>query len=393
MAIDVDMVSDLNEGTAGDGTIPAHSEQQTTHGDAVNVNNQNPAGRETTSQAKTVGKEPAPAADKPSSIRDLISGALKAETGTPEAAKIDGGDTRPRNADGTFAAKVDEAAAPVDEAAAAAAAPPVTSAPAGIDPQVFASLPAETQATLARTMEDVATQQKRFASLEPIEQLITPRVDAWALNGMQPAQALHQLLALSDFAGRDPGGFIKYIAQNNGVDLEALVLGMDGDEVADPKYKALEDRLAGFENERKVEQQQQLQRAHDQVVGGVVAFASEKGQDGQLLRPYFEELGKDVLPFISAVKAQNPQWPHTQVLQEAYERACWGTPSVRSKMQAAVNTAGEAERLRKEAERVEAARTASASVRSGAPAAPPAAPNDPGRTTREVIKAAMALHS
>lgn len=375
---DIDIVGDLN-GPEGD--VSAHG------ADAQ------PVGREPPQTPKVVAPKETPA-DKPLSLRDQISSALKGEDTTPPAAQQDGGPAR--NPDGTFAPKAASVAdpnAPADPNASTPPAAPSVAAPAGIDPQVFASLPAETQAQLARTMEGVTAQQQRFATLEPLEQLIAPRIEAWALNGMSPAQAMHQLLALSDFAGRDPAGFIQYIAQNNGVDLEDLVLGMEPPEPVDPQVQALQQQIQQLQGQVGGFTQQQQQAAHNAMVSQVVTFASEKGQDGQPLRPYFEELGDAVLPYISMVKTQNPNWSHTQVLQEAYDRACWATPSVRGKLQQAANTAAEAERLRQQAERAEKARTASASVKSGAPSSPPAAPNEPSRSLRDTIRASMAAVS
>lgn len=386
MADDYDFVSDLNDGTAE--TIPADTGVSPHGQDALNTNNQAP--REPTQQAKPVGE--AKPADKPVSIRDLISGALKGETTTPDAAQQDGRARDP--ATGQFIEKTAaELAAETSSAPKPGTGAPPMAAPIGLDPAVFASLPAETQAHLARTMEDVATQQKRFASLAPLEQLITPRIDAWALNGMQPAQAVHQLLALSDFAGRDPVGFIKYIAQNNGVDLEAVVLGMDDDEQVDPKIAALEKEISELRGVTQGFTQQQQQAAHNAVVDHVIAFADEKGPDGNVLRPHLSELGESWLPYIGMVKAQNPNWSHSQVLQQAYENACWNNPTVRNKLQAATNAAADAERLRKETERVTAARTASSSVPTGSPSSPPAAPDAANRSLRDTIRAAMADHS
>lgn len=365
MQTDDDFVSDLNDGSADTGYTPAH-------GDAVQVSAPTP--------------EPKPdTAAKPLSLRDQISSALKGEDATPPAAQQDGG--QPRGPDGKFAPKAQDQSPDTPPAA------PSVAAPQGIDPQVFASLPAETQALLARTMEDVSARQQRFATLEPLEQLITPRIDAWAMNGMSPAQAIHQLLALSDFAGRDPGRFIQYIAQQNGVDLEELVLGMDPPEPVDPRIQALEDRIAELQGHMTGHTQQQQQAMHEQTVNAVVAFAEEKGADGQPLRPYFAELGDAVLPYIDMVKRQNPNWPHAQVLQQAYDTACWAVPSVRSKLQAAASAAAEAEKLREGAKRAEAARAASASAPSGTPTSAPAAPNEPSRSLRETIRQSIAAHS
>jgi hypothetical protein len=378
--MDYDMVSDLNEGTPT--TIPAETGDASHGKDAVQVNNQAPA-REPVSQPKTV--DPSVEPTKETSVRDLISSALKASDETPENAQQ--GDNRPRNPDGTFAQKPI-----VPEDTAAPVAPPVA-APPGIDPAVFTSLPAETQAQLARTMEDVATQQARFARLAPVEQLIDARKDAWALGGMEPAQALNQLLALSDFAGRDPGGFINYFAQNNGVDLEELVLGLEDEAPVDPQLAALQDEIADLKRFKEGQTQQQQQAAHNARVENVIAFANEKGPDGTVLRPYLSELGDTWLPYISMVMAQNPQWSHTQILQQAYENACWNNPSVRNKLQQATSAAAEAERLRRETARVEAARAASASVRAGTPSSPPTPPDATTRSTRDVIRAAIAQHS
>jgi hypothetical protein len=375
MALDVDFVSDLN-GT-GDSTVAVH-EGDSAHGDdAVNVNNRAPV-----DQAKKLAPEPkSDETTKPLSLRDQISSALKGETDTPPAASQDG---KVRNPDGTFAPK------PALEAPPAAEGAPPVAAPPGISAEVFKSLPAETQVELARTMDGIAQSQQRFARLDQVEQLITPRRDAWALNGMTEAQALNQLFALSDFAGRDIGGFIKYMAEQNGVSLEDLVFKA---EPVDPAMKALQDKIDKLEGFNARNTQEQQQAAHAQTVNGVVAFATEKGPDGQPLRPYFDELGNDVLPFISAVKAQNPQWTHNQVLQEAYDRACWGTPSVRSKMQATADAAGEAERLRQGSERVDKARTASVSVKGGVPTSAPTPPNDSSRSLRDTIRASIAAQS
>ena len=382
---DVDFTSDLN-GT-GETTVSVNEGSvSSTGGDVVDINNQNPQTREPIAQPTKLKDD---TSEKPLSIRDQISSALKGETDTPQVAGQDGRHRDP--ATGQFVTPpAADPAAPVAAPVVAPVASAPVAAPQGIDPTVFQSLPAETQAYLARTMDEVTSRQQRVASLEQVEQLIGPRRDAWALNGMTEHQAIHQLLALSDFAGRDPAGFIKYMADNNGVDLAELVLGQ---EPVDPQYAALQRQIADLEGREQQRTQEQLQAAHNQTVNGVVAFASEKGEDGNFLRPYFDELGSDVLPFISAVKAQNPNLTHNQVLQEAYDRACWGSPTVRAKMQAAANAAGEAERLRMGVEKVDRARTASVSVRSGVPSAPPTPPNDVSRNLRDTIKASIAAHT
>lgn len=384
MADDFDMVSDLNDGTAE--LIPAGTESA--HGsDAVSLNQPPRTGQE---PAKGLEEPAAPKEPAHKSARDIISEALKGDQDTPANAVINGEAQVRDPVTGKFVAKPAEV---VDPNAPPADAAPGVAAPAGIDPTIFASLPAETQAQLARTMEGVATSQQRFARLEPIEQLINPRIEAWALNGMTPQSALNQLLTLSDFAGRDPAGFIKYMAQNNGVDLEELVLGMVDDEPTDPKIAALEKEISELKGFRSELTQQQQQAAHNAVVDNVLAFADEKGQDGTPLRPHLSGLGTSWLPYIEMVKTANPSWSHGQVLQQAYENACWNNPTVRGKMQEAAQAAATAEALRKSTEKAAAARTASTSLPSGTPTTAPVAPNDASLSRKDVIRAAMAQHS
>ena len=381
MADDFDIVSDLNDGTA-DFSTPANNGDVPAHGaDATHVNNPNPAPKTGDNGAKLIDDGDKPDADKPKSLRDQISSAIKAETDTPDAASQDG---RVRNPDGTFAPKAAEL--PADPNAAPAAAP--VAPPQGIDPAVFASLPAETQVTLARTMDEIAQSQQRFGTLANVEQLIAPRRDAWALNGMAPEQALGQLFALSDFATTKPQEFIQYFAEQNGIDLEELVLGLDP---VDPVEKANNDRIAALERQLNENARMQQQAQHNARVDEVIAFASETGPDGKtLVRPYFGELGDAFATHVGLVKSENPKWTSAQILQQAYENACWAVPGVRSKMQDATRAASDAERLRASTDRASKAQTASASVEPGAPSQAPKAPNDPSLSLRDSIKASIA---
>jgi hypothetical protein len=259
-----------------------------------------------------------------------------------------------------------------------------------LDQATFQTLPAETQQMLARTMGELEQARGRYAQLDQVEQLIGPRRNAWALNGMSESTALGQLLALSDFAGRDPKGFIKYMAENSGVDLGQLVYEQP---VVDPGMTAMQAEIASLKQQLVGFNTQQQQAAHTATVNEVIAFASEKDQDGHTLRPYFEELGHGVLPFIEAVRNQNPSWSKAQILQTAYENACWGTPSVRAKLQSAASAVGDAERIRMAAEKANRAKAASVSVRTGAPSSPGTPPDTANKSLRDTIRASISTHT
>lgn len=373
MADDIDLVSDINNGDldaggpvqAPAGTVPAAG------ADAV------PA---SAAPAKAVTTEP--------SIRDSLTAAFRGKDGEPtEQAAAAPVAAQTRNADGTFGPKA--AATPeqgaLDAAEAAQAVQPI-SAPAYMAPeqaQQFAALPVEMQQFVARTMAVVEEAAARYTGYEQIEQVIGNRRQAWAINGMSEGQALNQLFALSDFASTNPTEFVKWFAGSQNIDLVQLT-DEGGEQDIDPIVQGLRQevqRLSGTLNHMTQGQQQQ---SHNNVVGEITQFAKETGTDGQPLRPYFNELGSTVLPYIQHVKAENPNWSHNQVLSEAYDRACWGTPSVRAKLVAAQ----EAERLA--AQRTNAARSklASTSVNGDAPNSGSQMPKDLGTgSVRDTLRA------
>lgn len=378
--MDEDFVSDLNDGTAVDDTVSAHT-------GSVDPNRVEATPKEPVQKTDT---QSAPKAKAPS-LRDQISTALKGEEATPPAAQQDGGPAR--NPDGTFAPKPADVAAAADPAQQVQQPGAPVATPPGFTPQeaeVFAKLPAELQTSVARTMESLNEKAARFAGYEQMEQLIAPRRQSWALNGMTEAQAVNQLLALSDFAAQKPMEFIQYFAQQRGLDLEELVFGA---EPVDPTVQALQQQVHDLNAQLNGMSTQQQQAAHQNTVNEIVAFASETGPDGKPLRPYFEELGDGVLPFIQAVMTQNPGWSRQQILQEAYDRACWGTPAVRAKLQQATTAAAEAARIQEQQANAKRARSAGASIPSGVPATAPSAAASGARSLRDEIRANLSAAS
>jgi hypothetical protein len=375
---DIDLTSDLasgdfdagNVGTvahveAPAGTVPAHGT------DTVPQN-----------AAERTGTKPAaPAGDKPASLRDQLSSAFKQDRG-------DG-----RTATGQFAPKAgDPPAAAQPGTEQQGQQPAAVQAPQGIDPAVFAALPAETQDTLARTMATVEQQATRFRGYEQLEQVIGGRREAWAMQGMSEAQAVHQLVALSDFAGRDPAQFVQWFAGQHGIDLAAMAAGDGGDtdEYIDPAVQELRQQVADLTGTLTSMTQGQQQAQHQSLVDFTAQFASEVGTDNQPLRPHFAELGGGIVPYIQQVKQENPSASHKEVLEQAYERACWANPQVRAKMLAAQ----EASRLAEQRMIAARAQHAGSSVTGQAPTAASMQPKDMGSgSVRDTLRAAIAQHT
>lgn len=378
---DYDITSDLIDGSDVDAGLPAVAAPSAAPAVNTGAIKAPPGTQHVSADAKP------PVADKSVSLREQLTKAFKGEAApvdpnavadTPPAPVTDA-QGRIRNADGTFAPTPAEVAAAAAPAAPAAQSiqPPANMSP--VEAQMFTTLPPEMQQFVARTMQVVEQSANRFQSYAQLEPILEQRRQAWAMNGMSEGQALNQLLALSDFATNKPAEFAQWFANSQGLDLAELSEGMP---LVDPQVAALQQQIQQLQGTVNQYTTGQQQAQHSAVVNEIAQFAEEKSADGQPLRPYFSELGATVLPFIQAVKAENPNLAHRDVLTQAYDRACWGNPAIRAKMSAA----DEAKRLSDQ--RVNAGRAAAAgSSVTGAPVDAVTASNTPERSLRDELRA------
>lgn len=380
MADEVDMVSDIAAGELDTdtsvGAVQAPSGAQPARGgDAVPAN----------AVERTTGRE-----GEKTSLRDQLSASFRKEGLPAEQAGADNNTGQPRDEQGKFAA------AAAAEPGAADAAPvdqlqPLTPPQymAGAEAEQFKALPVETQHMVARIMAPLEEAAARYVGYGDIERVIGPRREAWAVNGTSEGQALTQLFAISDFATRAPQDFIRWFAGTQGIELAAL--GVDAeDEEIDPTVRELRETVHTLNARLEGLTQGQVAVQHNGIVNEVQAFGSEAGTDGQPLRPYFAELGSAIIPYISQIKQEKPQASHRDVLTEAYERCCWATPTIRDKMLAAQ----EAHKLAQRTSEADRRRQAGSSIGSEAPSQGATQKRDIGTgSVRETLQGAIALHS
>lgn len=377
---DIDITADLdggpNEGFLADGApgaVPAG---------AVSANADVPV--------KATPDEPK---EVPASLRDQLSSAFKGEDGKP-AAQADGvnaGDKpaltqdaegKFRNSDGTYAS-AEQVAAFKAGSSLTAAAPvaqaqsdytPLLTAMTPVEQEQFKSLPAETQQYVARTMEELNNVKGRYQEYDFLEQqLIGARRQAWADNGMSAPVAINNLLTLSDFASEKPGDFVLWFAQQQGLDLDRLLDERDALATADPVVAELKNTVATLQSQLTQVQQAPQQQAQEQRQVLVKTYTEEKDEAGQLKRPYLPQVMQEWGNQIAAIRWANPNMPDIEVLEKAYDAACWVNPTVRAQLQ-------EATLKSQNAARVAAARTAGSSV-TGAPAGQAASPDPANSNT------------
>ena len=380
--MDIDLTSDIANGDldAGQqGTVPAAPPPAgTVPAQGADATHQNAVERTTDTQSKP---------QKGTSLRDQLSNAFKGEKPADAAPADQSG--QPRGPDGKFAPKQGEQPPVTDQSGQQ---PAAVQAPQGIDPQVFNSLPQEAQRHVAETMARVEQQAAQYQRYDQLEQVIGPRRQAWAINGVSEAQAVNQLLALSDFAGQSPPDFIAWFAGQHGIDLAALAQqGQASDQYIDPVVQELREQVNQLTGQLTHITTGQQQAQHNSLVELTAQFASEMGEDGKTpLRPHFAELGSGILPYINQVKAEMPHASPREVLSEAYDRACWATPAVRAKVLASQ----EASRLAEQRANAARAAAAGSSVVGQAPAPGSTAPKVQGNgTVRDHLRAAMQQHS
>lgn len=172
-----------------------------------------------------------------------------------------------------------------------------------------------------KTME-LADQKKGY---DKLDQILAPRRQQLALDGMDESTAVGQLFALSDFANQNPVGFVQYLFQQRGIPMSALT-EPGAQESTDPQLAAMQAKLQGFENHFSQVQQHQTQVSEAAIVRDIEAFSSEN--------EHYSELESEMLPVVKALKEQNPSMTNAAALQKAYKMAIAGNESVSAKVDA-----------------------------------------------------------
>lgn len=218
------------------------------------------------------------------------------------------------------------------------------------DREAFYALPPEQQQWIServkqqeadytkKTME-LAEQRKAF---DKLEQIIGPRRQQLQMAGMDESTAIGQLFALSDYADRDPVGFVKYLFNQRGLSLDALnQSGGEQAQVTDPRLDAVMQELNSLKqaNHQQTFAQQQAQMA--EIGTAIEAFAKNPEF------PFYSELENDMVPIVQALKAQNPSMSPNDALSKAYKMAMAGNSEVSAKAEADRQAKEQAEAVKK----------------------------------------------
>lgn len=266
----------------------------------------------------------------------------------------------------------------------------------------WSSIPRSAQVEIERREKDrdralhqersrIQTVMRRYDALE---QVIGPRRNAFAAQGLDDARAVAQLLALSDSANADPAGFVQWFAKQRGLDLASLVAGPQSQAPQDPRYSTLLDRYGRLERVvsemgNRLQTTAQTRDAQDQqaMVATIERWATEADDKGTPKRPYFERLEPEIMAQLQILAPTMQTASPTEKLEAAYERAVYANPETRQAVQAQAEARRRQEEQAKAVKAAEAARTAGVGITGGTA---PNAGSVPPKTVGEGLRRALA---
>jgi hypothetical protein len=300
---------------------------------------------------------------------------------------------RPRGPDGKFIPK--DSAAP--EAAAAAqttvrAEPTATAAPAtapsgppeswtadakaNIWPQLTPTAQAEILRREKAVTDGLAQKSAELKEYEPLKSILGPRQHLLAAEYGSVANGLQTLFSLSEFAAKDAPGFVKWFAQQRGIDLSSLAGTPAGQPQvsADPDIAALQQEIAALKQNLGGFTQQQEQAQQAELNRQIEAFKADPKN------AHFETVRGHMAALMQGGQARD--------LQEAYDMAVHANPQTRALVTEEQRKADQAKREAEQARAVaEAKRQKETNVATtGALGASPTKPRSWEETMAETAK-------
>ena len=272
-----------------------------------------------------------------------------------------------------------------------------------LDPDM-ANFLADQEATREKQVLDgVAQYRTRAEQFEPLNQVIAPREQMLTQQYGSAANGIKALFDISDYASKNPPEFIRWFAQQRGIDLRSLVPAQAG-QMQDPNtlqgqqlpdltpfiqqaIQPFAQRTMAMEQQMQQYQQERQQSEASQREQAVNSFFSEADATGTLKYPLDDDAMDAFAKRVKFLRSDNPDWDYLRVLEKSYEELTWTSESLRTKRLEADSKRQEKETKEKAARELAAKKSAAVSVK-GAPGTSPAGAIDP-TNRRAVIERAV----
>lgn len=230
------------------------------------------------------------------------------------------------------------------------------------------------QQAVAKRESEISEGARRWSEKEKsYDEMLTPVRAAAQRAGIDEREGLQKLIAANDFLERDPQAAIVWLAQTYGVDLSKVPAEQPkaSQPQVDPVVRQLHQTVSSLQQSIEARETADLAQTINQ-------FASQPGHE------HFEAVKADMGRMLQTGQAKD--------MQDAYDKAIWANPDIRTKLIADQNAAAETSRKAQQQATVDKARRGAIST-SGSPAGGPAsAPAFAGETVEDAVRAAFQQH-
>ena len=151
-----------------------------------------------------------------------------------------------------------------------------------------------------------AEERKR---IDTIEAVLEPQRQLLRANYGDEATGLKNLFALSDFASKDPNGFVQWFAQQRGIDLRGLVQNAPVQQAIDPTVNALKQQVDQLNQQLSGFSKQQQQAVLSDVDRSFQEFSAKPENK------YLNEVREDMAFFIENGKANDWQTAYNMAIK------------------------------------------------------------------------------
>lgn len=218
----------------------------------------------------------------------------------------------------------------------------------------------KTQAYLTKKEQEASQYQRRLQTeYEPLNQFLSPYVQQWARQGLDPIGGLRAVMSWRDALESDPQGTIVQLAQELGIDLAQATAETPW---VDPHVQQLQSELQQLKQAEQQRQQYQMQSQQQFLMQQVEAFRQATDGNGNPMHPHFEAVFDDMLAIAAARPGITPD--------KAYATAVALNPELSAQAQQQAAAAAEAQaRAAANAQKSQVAQTvAKSGVAKAAPA-------------------------
>lgn len=219
------------------------------------------------------------------------------------------------------------------------------------------NLPPDVQRELNRREEDF---RKAFANRDDevvlgrrFTEIVGPYMAQMRAEGAEPLKAVAELLntayVLRTASPQQKGQLLWRTAQQFGADMRQIP---QGQQAFDPNLHAVNQQLAALQAEIKKQDTLRQQQEQAGIDGLIQSFSADTAA-----HPYFEAVKGEMAALLQGGGAKD--------LQEAYDKAVWANPDIRSSLLAEQKTAEDKRVAAENAAKAEKAKKAGSSVKGG----------------------------